>query len=161
MVAAVAVAAMSFLTGVVTSRASPRRAALVALEGRVVTEPVAAAVTADDPAPTSGPLAAEASCGVVREPVAAQAQVDALGRGAVVVQYDASDVATADVAQLQALAAEFGSHVLVAPQVSLDAPLVATAWRRRMELDAFDPALVRNFVVAFRERGPFPGPCPL
>jgi hypothetical protein len=135
-----------------------RRAATAELGDLVVSEPSLGrnhvASTTTDPAPTSGDHLGPAVCGVVLEPLSADVQIHSLEHGSVLFQYRQADVSEEDIAALEQLAHEFGSHVTVAPNPRLPEPFVATAWTRRMELPAVDIDLARSFAVAFRERGP-------
>lgn len=146
--AGLVVVVMALVAGVVFSRADPRRAATLLLGDRVLTEPEGE-VTAG-PAPSSGQREDGPACGVLPEPVDTRVQVDALAGGVAVVQYrDPADA----VAVSEALA-DRPTHVLVAPNDDLDARIVATAWGRRLRLDAVDAAMLRAFVTAHAGIGP-------
>lgn len=119
------------------------------------------ASTTNDPAPTSGPHSGAPVCGVVSRPVPVDAQIHALEHGAVAYQYRDADVGADGVAALADLAEDLGSLVLVAPNPQLDAPVVATAWNRKMRVDEVDVDRLRDFATAFRGRGPEDVPCPL
>lgn len=114
-----------------------------------------------DPAPTSGTHTAGAECGIRSAPVDPSVQIHTLEHGGVIFQYREDDVEVAGIEAMEALAHEFGSHVLVAPNPRIDAPIVATAWVRRMRLDEFDVELLRDFAIAFREQGPESVRCPV
>lgn len=108
------------------------------------------------PAPTSGPYSPEPPvCGVFTEQVAAEDAVAALNAGAVVLWHrpDAQQA----VADLEAIAALYESHVLVSPNDGIDSPVVATAWNRRMEYSEGAPAT--EFVETYRDPGM--GDCPI
>jgi hypothetical protein len=47
----------------------------------------------------------------------------------------------------------------VAPNPSLEARVVATAWTRRLELDEVLPSVLQAFVTAHGGSGPDPEPC--
>lgn len=143
-----AVVVVALVAGVVFSRTDPRRAATLLLGDQVLTEPEGEATSA--PAPSTGDRAGGPSCGVVAEPVDAQVQVDALAAGVVVVQYrEASDGGA-----ITEAVADRPTEVLVAPNPDIDAPVVATAWGRRLRLDRADGALLRAFVTAHAGIGP-------
>lgn len=153
-----AVAGVVYLAGSERRAAQARLGELVAVEesrGRAHT----ATVTAEA-APTSGPHLEGAVCGVQRTPVPPGAQIHALEHGAVAFQYRPGELEPDHVSSLESLGDEFGDHVLVAPNPSLDAPVMATAWTRRMALDEVDTALLRDFATAFRTRGPESAACP-
>lgn len=80
--------------------------------------------------PTSGPHAPTVPVGGVRdEPLGRAEQVGLLEAGVVLLQHD-PDLAPADLADLTGLADPDG--VLVAPNPDLPAPVVATAWTRKL-----------------------------
>ncbi|MGH3443406.1 MAG: DUF3105 domain-containing protein [Nitriliruptorales bacterium] len=114
-----------------------------------------------DPAPTSGNHTAGAECGVRSAPVDPSVQIHTLEHGGVVFQYREDDIDPAAIERLEGLAPEFGSHVLVAPNPSVDAPIVATAWTRKMRLDEVDMEALRDFAIAFRGQGPESVRCPV
>lgn len=90
---------------------------------------------ADEPAyltdpPTSGPHAPTAPVGGQRtEPVGRSEQVGLLEAGLVIVQHDGS-LAEDDLAFVEGLADP--EAVLVAPGADLPAPIIATAWTRKL-----------------------------
>jgi hypothetical protein len=124
----------------------------------VPAEALAAGETFDygTPAPTSGPYSPEAPvCGVFAEQVPAEDAVAALHAGAVVL-WHRPDAAQA-VADLEAVAALYDSHVLVSPNDAIDSPVVATAWNRRLAYTEGAPAT--EFVETYRDPGR--GDCPI
>jgi hypothetical protein len=149
----VAVVAVALVAGAVFSRADPQRAARMLLGDQAVLEPEGETTAA--PAPTSGAKLAAPTCGMWTSPVGHQVQIDAIASGIVVVQYreDADRVA------VEAAVADRPGAVLVAPNPSLEARVVATAWTRRLELDEVLPSVLQAFVTAHGESGPDPEPC--
>ena len=114
-------------------------------------------VSYDGPAPTSGRHSASApGCRVYGEPLEPELAVHALEHGAVVLYHQPADEQTA--LALEETASEFDSHVIVAPNPGIDAPVVATAWNRRKAYDMVDVE-VRDFVDTYRNRGPEKQPC--
>ncbi len=103
----------------------------------------------DDP-PTSGPhLTGQSSSGVRHQPLSRPAQVGILEDGAVLVQHEG--VPDDERRQLEALA---GDKVVVAPNPSLPVPVVATAWRHRLECEGgVDVAALRAFISQHRRSG--------
>ncbi len=150
---ALAVVVVALLAGFVFSRTDPQRAATILLGDQVLTEPEGEVTSG--PAPTSGQFDGGPTCGVVTDPVPPEAQVDALAAGIVVVQYRSADDATA---LTEALAGR-PTEVLVAPNAEIDAPVVATAWGRRLRLESVEPALLQAFVTAHAGIGPRVTPC--
>ena len=143
-----AVVVVGLVLGVMFSRSDPQRAAAMLLGDQVRVEPVGEVTTA--PAPSSGDAASGPTCGMVAGRVDAQQQVDALAAGLVVVQF--RDPADADAVN-EALA-DRPTEVLVAPNDGLDARVVATAWGRRLRLDAVEAPLLQAFVTAQAGLGP-------
>lgn len=103
--------------------------------------------------PTSGAhFSGGAPAGAQDAPVTRPAQVALLEVGGVMVQY--RDVTRADLRRLRTLA---GREVVVAPNATLDRPVVATAWRHRMACGgAGGPALdaLSAFIDAHLGNGP-------
>lgn len=145
---ALAVVVVGLVAGIVFSRTDPRRAAIVLLGDQVLTEPEGEATTG--PSPSSGQRETEPSCGMVTDPVTAQRQIDALAAGIVVVQYRDPEHAS----EVTEALADRPTQVLVAPNPAVEAPVVATAWGRRLRLQAVDPARLRAFVTAHAGIGP-------
>ncbi|HUR23585.1 MAG TPA: DUF3105 domain-containing protein [Acidimicrobiales bacterium] len=101
--------------------------------------------------PTSGPHdAGEAVTGLQAEPLTGPVQVTVLELGGILLQYR-PDLPVADRNRLAGLA---GDKVVVAPNPSLPAPLVATAWRRRLSCRGVDLTAVRIFIVQRKGKGP-------
>lgn len=159
-----AVLVLAAVAGTVYLSGSERRAAQARLGDMVAVEDnrgrAHMATATDEPAPTSGSHLEGPVCGVQRAPVPPGAQIHALEHGAVAFQYRPDALEPEDVSSLEALGGELGGHVLVAPKPSLDAPVMATAWTRRMALDEVDATVLRDFAAAFRTRGPESAPCP-
>lgn len=145
---AVAVVVVGLLTGVLFSRTDPRRAATLLLGEQVRTEPEGEMTTG--PAPSSGEGQDGPSCGMVAEPVDTQTQIDALAAGVAVVQYRDAE----DAVRVSEALADRPTRVLVAPNPDVDVPVVATAWGRRLRLQAVDGPMLRAFVTAHAGIGP-------
>ncbi len=102
--------------------------------------------------PTSGAHAAgPLPTGVQHQPLSRPVQVGVLETGAVLVQHRGAS--GGELRQLEGLA---GEKVVVAPNPSLPAPVVATAWRHRMECTGVDLAALRTFVTEHRGSGQHP-----
>ncbi len=101
---------------------------------------------ASDP-PTSGPHLVTPALprGVQSEPVPRPLQVTVLEGGGVLIQH--KDLTPRERAAVEALAEP---EVVVAPAPVLPAPVVATAWRRRLMCTTVDVAALRDFVAAHR-----------
>lgn len=103
-------------------------------------------------APTSGPHRAQApNCGVYTSQVPLDLAVHALEHGTVILWYQPQSPELAE--QLIDLTSEWDSHVIISPNPGIDAPVVATAWNRRMTFDEVTPT-VNEFVDVYRNRGP-------
>lgn len=114
-------------------------------------------------APPAGGDHAQAwlNCGVYDEPVPVENAVHALEHGVVWFAHD-PELPDADVDLLHELAEERPDRVIVSPYPDIDAPVVAVAWGRRLEVDAADDPRLADFLDAFvdGEAAPEPGaPC--
>ena len=104
---------------------------------------------ASDP-PTSGPHEpGPVRSGVLDAPLNRPQQVGQLEAGAVLLQYDGLAQE-----QLQLLEGLAGPSVLVAPNPDLPAPVVATAWTRKMVCRAVDVEALAAFAEAHVGDGP-------
>ena len=140
--------------GYVLARSSPQLAARLLVRDVVVSEPFGTAT--DGPAPTSGSDAFGVTddCGV-REPLTVDEQRQALYSGVVIVQVRDADLYDDTVAWL----AGEDAPVIVAPNPEIDAPVMATAWARRMPLDGVNEELLSAFVVAHGRMAPEVATC--
>lgn len=111
--------------------------------------------------PTSGPHAEQpAPCGIYRQPVPDVSQLHSLEHGAVVVQYS-PDLPRDQIEALEGIGRSMGDEVIVAPRPGSPAPVVLTAWTKRLLLDEVDESVVRGFDAEFGNRSPEPGAiCP-
>jgi len=101
-----------------------------------------AAVTYLTSPPTSGPhLGGPAPSGTLDEPIDEKLQVTILEGGRTLVQYQ-PDLAAAQVESLRAL----GSlRIVVAPNPTLDSPVVATRWQAKMTCAEASPTELETF----------------
>lgn len=160
-VALVAIVAVAFLAGVWFGRSDEPRAARTLLGERVEPLPEVTDGLAAGPAPTSGVTDAEPVCGIRTRPVDPEQQVATIMQGGVVVQYRPSDLEAGDVSELQDWAKGYVSHLLVAPNPRVAAPVVATAFRHRMDLEGPDTDLLDAFATGYGDaQGPM-GECPI
>lgn len=98
------------------------------------------------------------NCGFYEEPVRNEHAVHSQEHGAIWITYR-PDLAEADLTPLRRLA-DRQDYLLVSPYPELPAPVVASAWGARVELDGPDDPRLRQFVRRFIEQGPEPGaPC--
>ena len=102
------------------------------------------------PAPTSGPhRAGPLPTGAQDQPVPRPVQVAILEEGGVLLQH--RDLAEDDRRRLEARA---GDRVVVAPNPALPAPVVATAWGRRLECRRLDLAALDGFAARHSRKPP-------
>lgn len=95
--------------------------------------------------PTSGPHTPGPLPGPVLDaPIDPTIQVGILEAGAVLVQYRPDEVQGDQLRSLQALAEEF---VVVAPNDTLDSPIVATAWRSKLACTGVEADALAAFVT--------------
>jgi hypothetical protein len=100
--------------------------------------------------PTSGPHEpGPVIGGVLDDPLSRPQQVGQLEAGAVLLQH--RDLTSDQLADLQALA---GEQVIVAPNPDLPAPVVATAWTRKMTCEAVDAQALAAFAETHAGSGP-------
>ena len=105
---------------------------------------------AADP-PTSGPHdAGDPVTGLHAGPLSRPLQVTVLEVGGIVVQFRPDLAASAR----DSLAGLAGDLVVVAPNPSLPAPVIATAWRRRLACRSVELATVRRFIADRKGKGP-------
>ena len=110
------------------------------------------AASYQDGSPTSGAHSAAAPrCGAYSSPLPRDLAVHGLEHGTVVLWYDTTNPNLGS--ELSALMATWGSHVIVSPSSELDAPIVATAWNRRMRFSEVSVE-VEEFIDTYRNRGP-------
>ena len=105
--------------------------------------------------PTSGAHASGASPagGLQPEPLPPPKQVQILEEGRVLVQYRAGEVTPEEVEQLEALAGA-NDRLVIAPNDSLPAPVVATAWVHKMLCEDVDSRALATFIEAQGEAAP-------
>jgi len=108
------------------------------------------------PAPDALPTPA---CRVFTEAITPAEQVYAdLYFGAVILWHRPGDQTTA--AALATLAADYESHVVVAPNEVVTDGVLATGWERRLAYPDADDAGLKKFVDTYRQRGAAKADCP-
>lgn len=111
--------------------------------------------------PTSGPHADDfADCGVYRVEIPDIYQVHSLKRGTIIVQYRPT-LQAASRQTLEDLTRALGRNIIVAPRSGLTAPIVLTAWTRRLALPEADADMIRAFHEQFTTDAPDYTDCPL
>lgn len=162
--ALVAVAVIGLVAGIAYGRGTPERAAGTILDDLVVVEELQGddrvPATTQDPAPTSGDHVGEAVCGRSEEPFDADTQLASLAAGRILVQYHPDAVTGVELEGLETWWRDGHTHdVVIAPNPRLDAPVVATAWMRRLPLRGVETSFLSTFVTAYAGTGPRPEPC--
>jgi hypothetical protein len=81
--------------------------------------------------------------------------VHALEHGHIVIYYDRPGDAALDlIERWTGLYGGLWDGVVAAPDRSLGERIVLTAWRKRLDLEAFDPEIAAAFIDKYRGRGP-------
>lgn len=81
--------------------------------------------------------------------------VHALEHGFVIIWYQPDDAEVQK--QAEELGDAFSDETLVVPRASLDVPVAATAWHRRLLCDSFERESLEDFITGFRDQGPEKG----
>jgi hypothetical protein len=140
-------------TSVPSSRPEPPRG--VRVFNDLATDHLEGPIAYDESPPVGGPHnAVPQSCGFYSAPVAPEHAVHSLEHGAVWITYP-PDLPDADVERLAQLA---GDKVLVSAWEDLDAPVVASAWGRQLELDSADDPRLEAFIATFVNGAQSPEP---
>ncbi len=87
------------------------------------------------------------NCGFYEEPVQDRFAVHSMDHGVVWITYR-PDLPSGQVDKLRSYGEE--NYVIVSPYPDQDAPVIATSWRVRLELDGADDPRLRRFVDQFR-----------
>ena len=109
--------------------------------------------------PAGGPHAPVwQDCGFYDRPVRSEHAVHSLEHGAVWITYR-PDLPAEQVRDLRRLARQ-NDYVLISPYPGLPAPVVASAWGKRLRLEESGDPRLRLFVETYAGKGPEPGaPC--
>jgi hypothetical protein len=81
--------------------------------------------------------------------------VHAQEHGFVVIWYRPGDATITS--QAEALGDEFSDETLVVPRASMDVPVAATAWHRRLLCTSLEEDTLKEFTRAYRDKGPEKG----
>jgi hypothetical protein len=81
--------------------------------------------------------------------------VHAMEHGFVVIWYRPGDTDVMD--EAEALGDEFGEETLVVPRATMDVPVAATAWHRRLLCGSFEHDALSEFIRGYRDQGPEKG----
>jgi hypothetical protein len=112
------------------------------------------------PPVTGEHLASAASCGSYAQPVQNELFVHSLEHGAVGILFDPARVDEETVEGAESLVGAYDSHMISAPFAGMETPITLTSWGEMMRLDSWDAAAAREYIEAFRTRGPEDQPCP-
>lgn len=111
--------------------------------------------------PVSGRHAGSpAPCGTYATQVDNESQVHSLEHGAVAIQFS-PDLEPSQIRTVESLVADYENGVFSGPYEGMDAPVVVSSWGRMMELETAEASVIREYVDAFRNKGPESGapPC--
>jgi hypothetical protein len=107
---------------------------------------------------TSGPHAgASTPCGVFRQEIPEMFNIHALEHGVVIFYYQPDRLSTDERAQLESLARELDTHVIVMPFENMEETMALVAWGKLARLDVFDLEAARAFWGEFAQLGPEEG----
>jgi hypothetical protein len=110
--------------------------------------------------PVSGPHAPQpAACGTHAGPIPDEQLVHTLEHGAVGILYR-PDLDPQQITEVEALVARYDSHVFSAPYPGMQPSLVVASWAKKMELDSASLGTIRDYIEAFRQKGPERQDCP-
>lgn len=162
--ASVAVVVIGLVAGFFYAQGNPSGAAGALVADLVIDEAFAGAerspASTDNPAPTSGDHQGRVRCGVFDAVVSVDDQLATLAAGGVVLQYVPDQVDPEEVGVIEELA-RARDETLAAPNPAMDAPVMATAWTKRMPLIDANRELLAAFVTAHGGGGPRPSEsCP-
>jgi hypothetical protein len=123
---------------------------------------VTGTVQYDSTPPVSGPHAASPipSCGTYGDQIPNEQFVHVLEHGTIGIHYDPEKVKLPDVRRIEDLVADYDSHVLSMPYAGMETPITVTSWGELMRLDSLDVGAMREYIDAFREKGPEKIDCP-
>lgn len=128
---------------------------LTAGSGDHTTDPVSYESTP----PVSGRHAPGPSpCGVFAEQLPNEIQVHTLEHGAVGIQFDPT-LAPEDITAIEDIVRSYDSHVFSAPYSGMETPITVSSWGKLMRLEELDEDAIREYVDAFKEKGPEKEPC--
>ncbi len=111
--------------------------------------------------PVSGRHAGSpAPCGTYATQLDNESQVHSLEHGAVGIQFS-PDLEPSQIRTIESLVADYENGVFSGPYEGMDAPVVVSSWGRMMELETAEASVIREYVDAFRNKGPESGapPC--
>lgn len=149
-----AVVAVVVLAIILLGSSGPQPGAYYPSEGRGHIAPGAPHPPYQTNPPTSGPhYPTPANWGIYTETLPDEQIVHNLEHGGVWISYkDPSDKTL--VASLTALAKEYKSKIILEPRPANDSPIALVAWQRLEKLEKFNEAAVREFIKAYKDRGP-------
>lgn len=159
-----AVAVIGLVAGILYGRGTPQQAAGTLLNDLVVQEPFRGderrPADTDEAAPTSGDHVGDPVCGAFEEPLDADTQLASLAAGRVLVQFHPKAVTGSELEGLETWFRDgHEREVVLAPNPRIDAPMMATAWMRRLPLRGVETSFLETFVTAYAGNGPRPVPC--
>ncbi len=95
-------------------------------------------------------------CGTHATQIQNETQVHSLEHGAVGIQFS-PDLHPEQVKSIESIVADYDEGVFSGPYEAMETPIAVTSWGRMMELDSADGSVIREYVDAFRNKGPESG----
>ncbi len=96
-----------------------------------------------------------APCGTFAEQIPDNLLVHNLEHGVVAILFQPT-LPHEELDAIQAIAQDYESHVLSAPDADMETPIAVAAWGHRMDLDQLDEDAVGEFIEVFRQGGDAP-----
>ena len=96
-------------------------------------------------------------CGVYRQEVPEMFNIHALEHGAVIFYYQPALLTADERGELEEVARQLQTHVIVMPFAAIDHPLALVAWGKLARLEEFDAEAARSFWAEFAQLGPESG----
>lgn len=101
--------------------------------------------------PTSGPhVNSKAPWGIHDVQIPDELQVHNLEDGGVIIHYGPARIDDATRKALETVVNSYPDKVILEPYAEMNAPIVLTAWQRRLGLEILDEAAIREFIRAYR-----------
>ena len=104
--------------------------------------------------PTSGwHYASPADWGIYTQVIPDETAIHNLEHGGVWISYN-NEVDDATIKQLDDIAGQYPTHVILTPRPDDDSPIAVAAWGRLLKLDTVDSGQINNFIARYRFQGP-------
>ena len=96
-------------------------------------------------------------CGIYTSEQPYERALHAMEHGAIIIYYDPATTPAANQAQLEEIGGDLlrdGKRIIVMPHANIGAPIVVTAWARKIELTTVEAPTIRDFANAFENQAP-------